>query len=176
MNTTYDRHQNKKKPPQTRSRRPHPKKKPTKERRRASAPRRSMDAQLMGSIHDLLVKIRDSQKYLTYLAKRRIGAEERQADALVIMIDTIKSLDHDEAPAHAKPAALAHGAFPARVTGEDRADVARLILALREQSGYSYENIARHFEAAGLPTISGRGKWSGQTVLRLYKNALKGIF
>lgn len=42
------------------------------------------------------------------------------------------------------------------------------ILGLREK-GFSYEKIAQQLDSEGVPTISGKGKWRGQTVSRLCK-------
>ena len=35
--------------------------------------------------------------------------------------------------------------------------------------GASYEKIANHLDAKGIPTFSGRGKWRKQTVHKLYQ-------
>jgi hypothetical protein len=45
------------------------------------------------------------------------------------------------------------------------ATVGELMTTLRAE-GKSYEKIANALEAAGFPTVSGRGRWRGQTVKR----------
>jgi hypothetical protein len=42
------------------------------------------------------------------------------------------------------------------------------ILGLRKK-GFSFEKIAQQLDSEGVPTISGKGKWRGQTVSRLCK-------
>ncbi len=49
-----------------------------------------------------------------------------------------------------------------RITGPDPRP---MITALRAQ-GYGPSAIARHFNATGLPTPSGRGRWHPETVAR----------
>jgi hypothetical protein len=42
-----------------------------------------------------------------------------------------------------------------------------MICQLRSE-GFSYAKIADILEAKGIPTVSGKGRWRGQSVQRLY--------
>lgn len=50
----------------------------------------------------------------------------------------------------------------------DHEQLLEQILSLRKK-GVSYDKIAMQLESEGVPTISGKGKWRGQTVSRLCK-------
>lgn len=50
---------------------------------------------------------------------------------------------------------------------QTRAEMVGLIHQLREE-GLSYEKIADIFESKQIATLSGRGKWRGQTIYRLF--------
>ena len=50
----------------------------------------------------------------------------------------------------------------------DHEQLLEQILGLREK-GFSYDKIAQQLESEGVPIISGKGKWRGQTVSRLCK-------
>ncbi len=49
-----------------------------------------------------------------------------------------------------------------------RDDVLNMICGLREE-GLTYDQIAKQLESESVPTFSGKGKWRGQTVHRLYQ-------
>jgi hypothetical protein len=49
-------------------------------------------------------------------------------------------------------------------------DAATIICRMRNE-GLSYAKIAEHLEAEGIPTVSGKGKWRGQSVQRIYQKA-----
>ena len=53
-------------------------------------------------------------------------------------------------------------------TPSTREEMVALIQQLREQN-LSYEKIAEIFEDKQISTLSGRGKWRGQTIYRLFK-------
>jgi vacuolar-type H+-ATPase subunit I/STV1 len=49
-----------------------------------------------------------------------------------------------------------------------RDDVLNMICGLREE-GHTYDQIAKQLEDENIPTFSGKGKWRGQTIHRLYQ-------
>ena len=49
-----------------------------------------------------------------------------------------------------------------------RDDILNMICGLREE-GMTYDQIAKQLEEEAVPTFSGKGKWRGQTVHRLYQ-------
>lgn len=59
-------------------------------------------------------------------------------------------------------------------SGKSITETQQRIVEMYDQQGLSFAEIARRFDAEGLPTISRRGKWSRSTVGRQYKKA-KGI-
>jgi len=56
---------------------------------------------------------------------------------------------------------------PKRESGNDRSDILGTIASMRGD-GESWEKIARHFDARGIPTISGKGKWRGTAVKKFW--------
>jgi hypothetical protein len=50
----------------------------------------------------------------------------------------------------------------------DRKKVIKMIIDMRKKD-ISFEKIARALEAKGIATFSGKGKWRGQTVHKLFK-------
>ncbi len=51
-----------------------------------------------------------------------------------------------------------------------RGNALKIIVKMRKE-GVSYEKIARHLEAIDTPTLSGKGKWHGHAVYRLFQQA-----
>lgn len=146
--------------------------------RKSSGPRRSMDTELLSTIRKLLEEVLDNQRYVAEMSERRIRVEERKAEAFEGIVELLKSRGTSIAsvipsPAPAPTVELGNISLPPRTTGASRSKVVKQIVALREQ-GLSYEKIAQHLQAAGVPTLSGRGKWRGQTILRLFQGSLMG--
>ena len=52
----------------------------------------------------------------------------------------------------------------------DREKVIRLIREMRKK-GTSFEKIAQTLDSEGVPTLSGKGKWHGPTIRKLYQKA-----
>jgi len=55
-----------------------------------------------------------------------------------------------------------------KASGAVRSNAMKVIKAQRKK-GLSFEKIARYLESRKIPTFSGKGKWRGQTVHKLYK-------
>ncbi len=51
-----------------------------------------------------------------------------------------------------------------------RGNALKIIVKMRKE-GVSYEKIARHLESIDTPTLSGKGKWHGHAVYRLFQQA-----
>lgn len=58
-------------------------------------------------------------------------------------------------------------------TPADKNEVSARIVELREKEGLSFAKIAGVFNAEGLPTLSGKGKWHGRTASKIF-HRLKG--
>lgn len=52
---------------------------------------------------------------------------------------------------------------------EDMGETIQIIKRMREEQGLSFQKIAAQLETEGIPTPSGRGKWRGPAVSKLYK-------
>jgi hypothetical protein len=50
-------------------------------------------------------------------------------------------------------------------------DASAIICRMRKE-GLSYAKIAEHLESEGIPTVSGKGQWRGQSVQRVYQKAV----
>lgn len=118
--------------------------------------------------------------------ERLVEAEERKAAAIESLIGNLTGITgvaqmkpvplemKNSAPnvvSEAERSALSEPSTPA----PDRESVDRLELISRiaqlRDSGTSYEKIAQIFDDENVPTLSGRGKWRGQTIFRLSKEA-----
>ena len=53
---------------------------------------------------------------------------------------------------------------------DERAGIVATIRSMRS-GGSSFETIARHLNAQGVPTFSGKGEWRAQNVSRAYNSA-----
>jgi hypothetical protein len=111
--------------------------------------------------------------------KRLIDIAERKADALEAIAATMTRFCTERQPAEPERPAAAERTTPPATTNapspgdrvsppNDRSLIQEKIRALRSD-GTSFESIARRLTAEGIPTLSGRGKWRGQAVQRLYQ-------
>ncbi len=122
-------------------------------------------------------------------SERLAKAEERKADSIELLVKHFisgsVSLPQVEAPAQVvqkeeiapkkeaapKPAPRATGKKPGRKADYGaRGNALKIIVKMRKE-GVSYEKIARHLEAIETPTLSGKGKWHGHAVYRLFQQA-----
>ncbi len=135
----------------------------------------------LSAIRRTLETIAENQKQMLEAELRRRDVEERKARALEDIARLMGRREQDAAqpvsdrretpqPREAADAdADAPGA--ARPSRADRERILKIIHGLREK-GQTYEGIARHLETQNIPTLSGRGKWRGQTIYRLYKESV----
>jgi hypothetical protein len=136
----------------------------------------------LAAIRRTLETISENQKQLMDGERLRREIEERKAQALEKIAGFIGQLkekrkspevapeiaeEEQEAPQTAGDKQEA----PAGSARADRDRVLKIIQGLREE-GQTYEHIARHLETRKIPTLSGRGKWRGQTIYRLYKETV----
>jgi hypothetical protein len=133
-------------------------------------------------IRVLLEKMLVNQGRQQEIDEKRLALEERRTVAMERIVDRLagQALDTpvDASPAPAASAATASEAgdsgtgskpIATKATKDVKADepatAGELMTALRAE-GKSYEKIANALEAAGFSTVSGRGRWRGQTVKR----------
>ncbi len=131
----------------------------------------------LAAIRKTLESIAENQKQLMDAEHLRREIEERKALALETIANVIGQLGERQGPPPANgkeqqaPPAVG-GETEAAVAGRaDRDKILKIIHGLREK-GQTYEHIARHLETQKIPTLSGRGKWRGQTIYRLYKETV----
>ena len=135
----------------------------------------------LSAIRRALESISQNQKQLLDAERLRREIEERKALALEKIAAFIGQLkekrkfpeDTPEIAGKAREAAQTAGKEPEAPAAAraDRDRVLKIIHGLR-QEGQTYEHIARHLETRKIPTLSGRGKWRGQTIYRLYKETV----
>ena len=144
----------------------------------------------LAAIRRTLEAISENQKQLMDAERLRREIEERKALALEKIAgffgqlkEKPKSQEVAEAIAEETQEALQTPQETPQAAGEkeapaatnaaraDRDRVLKIIQGLR-QKGQTYEHIARHLETQKIPTLSGRGKWRGQTIYRLYKETV----
>jgi len=95
------------------------------------------------------------------------------ANAIAPDLDAIA--DHGSPPSDTSQAQSAAGNALQRITakgngrlGDDQIpDIVHAIAGMRKK-GDSWEKIARHFDEKGVPTVSGKGKWRGTTIKKLW--------
>lgn len=120
----------------------------------------------------LLEKFGESQARLEALAEKRLELEARRTTAMERIADSLGRITEtavDAGPVFASPPACASApqsdAKATSKTASNTATAGELMTRLRAE-GKSYEKIANALEAQGFPTVSGRGRWRGQTVKR----------
>lgn len=158
--------------------------------RRTGAERRKRDqesglqAEALVAIKELLKSILENQKRMSEVLEERNRAEERKAIALeqiaerlnkVIAPATVdvfgagqkKTIEETETPQPRKSSKIT---IPVAIQAKNPKqidDAGIEICRLRDQ-GFSYAKIADTLEEKGIPTVSGKGRWRGQSVQRLY--------
>ena len=130
-------------------------------------------------IKALLEKLTAAQDRQQALAEKRLDLEARRTVALERIAEALSGAvalpATGEDPPDATPVAAAaapDAIEPAHTAVENQenespepATAGELMTTLRA-AGKSYDKIAKALEAAGFPTVSGRGRWRGQTVKR----------
>lgn len=128
-------------------------------------------SKVLPAVKSLLETIAEEQNRLAQL-------EERKTEALENIAVYLKKLsgfeaDHADDEIDGKPEETAEMSQPAILENEKDAmepgDPLQIIKRLREGEGLSFEKIANYLNGNDIPTPSGRGKWRGQTVSKLYK-------
>ena len=136
----------------------------------------------LSSIQSVLKEIQDSLKNLAAIEKRRVETEERKTDVLEKIAERLLGFTEAVVSTQAEktgdqPVQLEQDPAPVETAPADeepadahftREDILEKITGFRRE-GMSFERISRELEAAGIPTLSGKGRWRGQTVHKLLK-------
>lgn len=152
--------------------------------RRTSQERRKKDhdnglqAEILSTIKELLKNLHESQRRMVKAMDERNKTESRKIKALLQIAECLdnislknksntvsphlQTLKNEKVP-EKKPATVP---FEAK-SSSAISDAGTMICQLRDR-GFSYAKIADTLEAEGIPTVSGKGHWRGQSVQRLY--------
>ena len=128
-------------------------------------------AKVLPAVKSLLETIAEDQKRLTRIEERKTVAVE----AIAVYLKKMAGFEGDIAPKEIDVEPEETQAEPAQSAAEDEKGAMdsektlQIIKNLRETDGLSFEKIAQHLDANGISTPSGRGKWRGQAVSKLYK-------
>jgi hypothetical protein len=146
--------------------------------RRPNYQNRDMSNETLAAIRKVLDEISGNQKRLAEISNRRVAVEERKAEALEALVSHFqqKTALAGSMPvaAQAPPAPEPQVSAPATPDVAPAADtqvlsrpeiVARI--KKHRKAGLSYEKVALKLEEEGVQTLSGRGRWRGQTIYRL---------
>jgi FtsZ-interacting cell division protein ZipA len=129
----------------------------------------------------VLKEIQEHMKSLTATEERRVKAEERKTDVLEKISERLMDLAENtlsnkpatSVEAQPEPVAEKPPVQPASQPEPDPTKLSReeilIKIAAHRKESMSYERIARELESAGIPTLSGKGRWRGQTVHKLLK-------
>jgi len=147
--------------------------------------RRSENGRRRGAQHQLAAaeqitaSVKDAVTEIKSVLEDIAANQNRLADAMESIAEILKqSLTNSFEPMADKQSSLEAGSeadvladSSKQVVNTENLDHEQLleqILGLREK-GVSYDKIAQQLESEGVPTISGKGKWRGQTVSGLCK-------
>ena len=146
-------------------------------RKRGSYKQQSSDhanttiAKILPAVKSLLEAIAEDQKRLTGLEERKTAAMED----IAVYLKKLAGFEENTAAGDIDLEPEETQEEPLQRTAEDDKDATdlektlQLIKKLREEEALSFEKIAKHLDANGISTPSGRGKWRGQAVSKLYK-------
>ena len=152
--------------------------------RRTSPERRKKDhdnglhAETLAAIKDLLKNIHENQRRMVKAMDERNKTESRKTKALLQIAERLDNISlesklnnasthlqiskKEKAPEKESAIVPLTAKTPSTIN-----DAKTMICQLRDQ-GFSYAKIADTLEAEGIPTVSGKGHWRGQSVQRLY--------
>ena len=139
---------------------------PAKDKRKGYVNYRSLSTDQFSALKEMMAAISGNQE-------RQTVAMEKIANLLDRLLKMYSVPDADAIASHPSPAATVDSAVTAVEVAPysrsmTRAEMVALIHQMRNQ-GLSYEKIADEFESKQISTLSGRGKWRGQTIYRLFK-------
>jgi histone H3/H4 len=128
-------------------------------------------AKVLPAVKSLLETIAEDQKRLTRLEERKTVAME----GIAVYLKKLAGYEADFATSEIEvepeetQAESPQDAVEAEKGAIDFEETLQIIKKLREKEGLSFEKIAQHLDNNGISTPSGKGKWRGQAVSKLYK-------
>ncbi len=147
--------------------------------RRAENGRRQGAQHQLAAAEQITASVKDAFAEIKSVLEDIAANQDRLTDAIESIAEILKQhLQSDVEPETDKTDGIAagsgtdvlvdHSKTAVNTENIDYEQLLEQILNLREK-GFSYEKIAQRLESEGVPTISGKGKWRGQTVSRLCK-------
>ena len=129
-------------------------------------------SELVPEVKSTMTSLLELQKRMVALLEENLKSETRKVRALEGLTAAVSEL------ASAKVSPMGGGALAGypepeptvQISESERKDIEQKIIQLRDD-GLSYEKIARSLMETRTPTFSGKGKWHGQTVQKIYKLA-----
>ena len=137
-----------------------------------------LQAEILTAIKDLLKNIHENQKRIVKAMDEHNKTESRKIKALLQIGERLENISLEKKPNTAS--------IPLEIPDKEKSpekksanvslktknpgtvnEAGTMICKLRDQ-GFSYAKIADTLEAEGIPTVSGKGHWRGQSVQRLY--------
>jgi hypothetical protein len=148
---------------------------PDRRKREADSPAQTESLQ---AIKEILKSMLENQKSMTEAIEIRNRTEVQKANAIEKIASMLEALVPradasacPPAPPEAQPTAPIPPEAEAAGSEAVAEDAASIICRMRNE-GLSYAKIAEHLEAEGIPTVSGKGKWRGQSVQRVFQKAV----
>jgi hypothetical protein len=143
-----------------------PNRQPARDKRKGYVNYRSLSTDQFSALKEMMAAISGNQE-------RQTVAMEKIADLLDRLVNMHSVPDAVAISSHPSPTVMVDSADAAVEAAPSsrpmaRAEMVALIHQMRNQ-GLSYEKIADEFESKQISTLSGRGKWRGQTIYRLFK-------
>jgi hypothetical protein len=128
-------------------------------------------------IRVLLERFVEGQAQQQAADEKRLELETRRTEALERIADSLGELTNTQAAGvndpmdSFDPQVVAEKAGQGVTTQADEPepDTPAALMTFLRSRGTSFEKIAQALEAKGFPTVSGRGRWRGQTVKRELK-------
>jgi len=119
-------------------------------------------------IKQIITGIAESQKRIANAEERTAKAEERKTEIMENLFELLKQLVNSERTETDEKSVNLELKLAPEVTLQktDKEKTLELIHNMRKD-GMSYEKIANFLDTKKIPTLSGRGKWRGQTIHRL---------
>ncbi len=130
----------------------------------------------LAAVKIILESISENQKKIAENYAVRLAAEERKADAMETIAEYLKNLlPVEQKISPDKEQNQQKSNLNLKLDHENRGEIFKIVEKMREDE-ISWEKIAAHLTIEKIPTLSGKGRWRGSTLQRLYtKNQEKQL-
>jgi len=136
-----------------------------------SSLQRTINKEYWPALKQVLDDIANYQKRMADADERRAQAEERKAEALECIAQHVTGLMPSVAATDPQDPSESLKQEDIEADNPEPEDALDIIRRMRSEN-VSYEKIAAYLTAEGIPMPSGKGKWRGPAVSRIYKQNL----